>query len=170
MSTLFSPKKHTSSRQITSRPHDKKNPDLAISELFLIKYPGICSGTLKRRPSSSLCQKARGLGATSKWEYFFLQKGTHHAKISRSATRCRSRKHSDDACSCSTRLEGTGRGFQNSTMKCSGACQYGTHRIPGKEGRRPSPTRISSPIILVVVLLCNPTRNSHCKPTRILTS
>ena len=41
-------------------------------------------------------------------------------KIPRSATWFRSRKHSDDACSCSTRLEGTRQGFQNSTMKCSG--------------------------------------------------
>ena len=65
----------------------------------------------RKRPSSSLCQTARGSGATPKWEYFFLQKGTHHAKISRSATRFRSRKHSDDACSCSTRPEGTRRGF-----------------------------------------------------------
>ena len=143
MSTLFSPKKHTSSRQITSRPHDKKNPDLAISELFLIKNPGICSGTLKRRPSSSLCQKARGSGATPKWEYFFLQKGTHHAKILRSATRFHSKKHSDDACSCSARPERTRRGFQSSTIKCSGACRCGTHGIPHKEGRRSGLTRIS---------------------------
>ena len=125
--------KKTSSRQITSRPHDKKNLDLAISELFLIKNPGIYSGTLKRRPSSSLCQKARGSGATPKWEYFFLQKGTHHAKISRSATRFRSRKHSDDACSCSARPEGTRRGFQNSTMKCSGACRYGLIGYPARK-------------------------------------
>ena len=85
-------------------------------------------------------QEARGLhpnGST-----FFFKKGTHHAKISRSATRFCSRKHTDDTCSCSTRLEGTRRGFQNSTMKCSGACRYGTHRIPHKEGRRPSPIRI----------------------------
>ena len=45
----------------------------------------------KKRPSSSLCQTVRGSRATSKWEYFFLQKGTHHAKISRSATRFRSK-------------------------------------------------------------------------------
>ena len=96
----------------------------------------------KRRPSSSLCQIARGSGATPKWEYFFLQKGTHHAKISRSATWFRSRKHSDDACSCSTRPEGTRRGFQSSTIKCSGACRCGTHGIPRKEGRRSSLTRI----------------------------
>ena len=61
----------------------------------------------KRRPSSSLCQTARGLGATPEWEYFFLQKGTHHAKISRSATRFRSRKHSNDACFYLARPEGT---------------------------------------------------------------
>jgi hypothetical protein len=39
----------TSSRQTTSRPHDKKNPDIAISKLFLTKNPGICSGALRRR-------------------------------------------------------------------------------------------------------------------------
>ena len=136
--------KKTSPRQTTSRPHDKKNPDLAISELFLIKNPGICSGTLKRRPSSSLCQKARGSGATPKWEYFFLQKGTHHVKISRSATRFRSRKHSDDACFYLARPEGTRRSFQNSTMKCSGACRCGTHGMPRKKERRSSLTMILS--------------------------
>ena len=144
--TFYSEKAHitkkTSSRQITSRPHDKKNLDLAISELFLIKNPGICLGTLKRRPSSSLCQKARGSGATPKLEYFFLQKGTHHAKISRSATRFRSRKHSDDTCSYLARPEETRRGFQSSTMKCSGACRCGTHEIPHQERRRSSLTRI----------------------------
>ena len=116
----------------------------------LFKEPGYMLGNLstkdpsdfKTRPSSSLYQIARGSGATPKWEYFFLQKGTHHAKISRSATRFRSRKHSDDACSCSTRHEGTRRGFQNSTMKCSGACRCGTHWIPHKEGRRSSLTMI----------------------------
>ena len=48
--TFFFEKAHvtkkTSSRQTTSRPHDKKNPDRAISEFFLIKNPGICSGAL----------------------------------------------------------------------------------------------------------------------------
>ena len=44
-------------------------------------------------------------------------------------------------------------------MKCSGAYRYGTHGIPHKEGRRSSLTRTSFPIILVVVLFCNPTRN-----------
>ena len=41
--TFFFEKAHvtkkTSSRQTTSRPHDKKNPDRAISEFFLIKNP-----------------------------------------------------------------------------------------------------------------------------------
>ena len=31
-------------------------------------------------------------------------------------------KHLDDACTYSAGPEGTRRGFQNSTMKCSGAC------------------------------------------------
>jgi hypothetical protein len=48
--TFFFKKAHvtkkTSSRQTTSRPHDKKNPDRAISEFFLINNPGICSGAL----------------------------------------------------------------------------------------------------------------------------
>ena len=41
--------KKTSSRHATSRPHDKKNPDIAISELFSTKNPGICSGALRVR-------------------------------------------------------------------------------------------------------------------------
>ena len=141
MSALFSPKKRTPlrmflQRQTVSGPHDKKNPNTA-SELFSTRKSGSLStknqGDFKKRPSSSLCQIARGSGATSKWGYFFLQKGTHHAKISRSAARFRSRKHLDNACSCSTRLEGIRRGFQNSTMKCSRACRCGTHRIPPRK-------------------------------------
>ena len=54
MSALFPSKKahitqKTSSRQTTSRPHDKKNPDIAISELFSTENPGICSRALRRR-------------------------------------------------------------------------------------------------------------------------
>ena len=49
--TFFFEKAHvtnkTSSRQTTSRPQDKKNPDRAISEFFFIKNPGICSGALR---------------------------------------------------------------------------------------------------------------------------
>ena len=128
----------------------QKEPGSIYIRVLFDKEPGYMLGSLstknqgdfKKRPSSSLCQTARGSGDTSKWEYFFLQKGTHHVKISRSATRFRSRKHSDDACSCSTRPEGTRRGFKSSTMKCSGACRCGTHGIPRKEGRRSSLTRI----------------------------
>ena len=51
--TFFFEKAHvtkkTSSRQTTSRPHDKKNPDRSISEFFFIKNLGICSGALRRR-------------------------------------------------------------------------------------------------------------------------
>ena len=87
MSPLFSFEKahvtqNTSSRQTTSRPQDKKNPNTAKSELFSTRKPSICSGNLsmknqedfKERPSSSLCQTARGSGATSKWGYFFFKK------------------------------------------------------------------------------------------------
>ena len=68
--------------------------------------------------------------------------GGYTQKIPRSATWFRSGKHSDDACSCSTRLEGTRQGFQNSTMKCLGACRCETYGIPRKEGRRSSLIRI----------------------------
>ena len=116
------------------------------------KEPGYMLGSplmkdqsnFKTRPSSSLFQIARGSRATPRWEYFFLQKSTHHLKIPRNATRFHSRKHSDNACSCSARPEGTRRSFQSSTIKCSGACRYGTHGIPLKEGRRSSLTGILS--------------------------
>ena len=50
----FSSKKRTSPRRLlqdktTSRTHDKKKPDRAISEFFFIKNPGTCSGTFQRR-------------------------------------------------------------------------------------------------------------------------
>ena len=149
MSALFFPKKRTPLRMLLQdrrrQGHKTKRTRTQLHQSpFSTKKSGSLStknqGDFKKRPSSSLCQKARGSGATSKWGYFF-QKDTRHAKILRSTTRFRSRKHSDDACSCSTRLEGTRRGFQNSTMKCSGACQCGIHGIPRKEGRRPSLTR-----------------------------
>ena len=154
--TFFFKKAHvtkkTSSRQTTSRSHDKKNPDLAISELFLIKNPVICSGTLQQRirvnskedPPAPYAKKQEARGLHPNGSTFFLQKGIHHAKISRSATRFRSRKHPDDACSCLARPERIRQGFQSSTMKCSGACRCGTHGIPRKEGRRSSLTRILS--------------------------
>ena len=116
----------------------QKEPEPSYIRALFDKEPGYMlrnpstknQSEFKRRPSSFLCQKARGSGATPKWEYFFLQKGTHHVKISRSATRFRSRKHSDNACFYLARPEGTRQSFQNSTMKCSGACRCGTHRIP----------------------------------------
>ena len=47
-------KKRTSPRRLlqdktTSRNHDKKKPDRAISEFFLIKNPSTCSGTFQWR-------------------------------------------------------------------------------------------------------------------------
>ena len=91
-----------------------------------------------------LVPNSKRLGATPSWMRFFLQKGTHHSKILESATWFRSEKYSDDACFYSARPEGTRRGFQSSTMKCSGACWCGTHGIPHEEGRRSSLTRILS--------------------------
>ena len=147
MSALFSPKKRTPLRMfLQDRRRQDHKTKRTRTHSFSIRKSGSLSTKnqegFKKRPSSSLCQTARGLGATSKWGYFFLQKGKHHAKISQSAIRFRSRKHSNDAFFCSTRLEGTRRGFKNSTMKCSGACRCGTHGIPRKEGTRSSLTRI----------------------------
>ena len=144
--TFFFKKAHitkkTYSRHTTSRPHD-------MSEFFFIKNPGILGypsakdqSNFKTRPSSYLFQIARGSGATPSRIRFFLQKGTQHSKIPESATWFHSRKHSDNACFYSTRPKGTRRGFQSSTMKCSGACRCGTHGIPSKEERRSSLTRI----------------------------
>ena len=42
-------------------------------------------GDFKKRPSSSLCQTARGSGATSKWEYFFFFKKVHTTQRSHEA-------------------------------------------------------------------------------------
>ena len=130
--------KKTYSRHTTSKPHD-------ISEFFLIKNPGILgySPAKDQRhggtwPSSYLFQIARGSGATPSWIRFFLQKGTQRSKIPESGTWFHSRKYSDNACFYSARPEWARRGFQSSTMKCSGACRRGTHRIPHKEERRSS--------------------------------
>ena len=54
LSALFSSKKRTSPRRLlqdktTSRTHDKKKPNRAISEFFFIKNPSTCSGTFQRR-------------------------------------------------------------------------------------------------------------------------
>ena len=138
--TFFSKKAHTtqnaSSRQTVSGSQDKKNPNTAKSEPFFNKEVGEPfdeeSGRLQEKTLKLLVPNSKRLGGYIHMGVLFFQKSTHHTKISRSATRFQSRKHSDDACSCSTGLEGTRRGFQNSTMKCSGACQCGTHRIPRK--------------------------------------
>ena len=53
--------------------------------------------------------------------------GGYTQKISRSATRFRSEKHPDNACTCSARPEGTRRGFQSSTIKYSGATLDADH-------------------------------------------
>ena len=114
------------------------------------KNPGICSGAFRRRiraisrkdPQAPCAKQQEARGLHPNGSTFFFKKGTLHAKISQSATWFRSRKHPNDACSCSARPERTRRGFQSSTMKCSGACRCGTHGIPHKGGRRSSLTRI----------------------------
>ena len=135
----FSSKKCTSPKYFLNADHFKT---------LRQKEPGTSHKTstnkqsnFKTRSSSYLFQIARGSGATPSWMCFFLQKGTHHSKISGSALWFHSRKHSDDTCFYSARPKGTRRGFQSSTMKCSGACRCETHGIPCKEERRSSLTR-----------------------------
>ena len=75
---------------------------------YMLRSPSTKNrSNFKTRPSSYLFQIARGTGATSSWMCFFLQKGTHHSKIPRSATWFHSRKHSDDTCSYLARPEET---------------------------------------------------------------
>ena len=130
-----------SSRQTTSRPHDKKNMDQSISEFFLIKNLGICSEPFDEESEQFQDKTLQLLVLNSKrlggymMGVLFIQKSTHHSKIPRSATWFHSRKHSGDACSYSARPGGTRQGFRSSTMKCSGACRCGTHRIHRKEAR-----------------------------------
>ena len=151
MSALFSPKKRTPLRMLLQdrrhQGHKTKRTRTQLNQSpFFNKEIGEPfdeeSGRLQEKTLKLLVPNSKRLGGYIHMGVLFFKKGTHHTKISRSATRFQSRKHSDDACSCSTRLEGTSRGFQNSTMKCSGACQCGTHGIPCKEGRRTSLTRI----------------------------
>ena len=150
--TFFFKKAHvtkkTSLRKTTSRPHDKKNSDRSISEFFLIKNPGICSEPFDEESEQFQDKTLQLLVPNSKrlegytMGVLFLPKSTHHSKIPGNATWFHSRKHSGDACSCSTRPGGTRQGFRSSTMKCSGACRCGTHGIPRKEERRSSLIRI----------------------------
>ena len=84
--TFFFEKAHvtkkTSSRQTTSRPHDKKNPDRAISEFFFIKNPGICSGAFRRRiraisrqnPPAFCSKQQEARGLHSDGSTFFFKK------------------------------------------------------------------------------------------------
>ena len=72
----------TSSRQTTSRPHDKKNPDIAKSELFSTKNPGICSGALRRRimaisrkdPQAPCAKQQEARGLHPNGSTFFFKK------------------------------------------------------------------------------------------------
>ena len=75
----------TSSRQTTSRIHDKKNLERSTSEFFLIKNSTKNQSNFKTRPSSSLFQTARGSGATPRWEYFFFKKKVHTTRRSHEA-------------------------------------------------------------------------------------
>jgi hypothetical protein len=114
---------------------------------------------LKTRPSNSLFQIARSSGATLSECTF--PKSAHHSKISRSATRFHSRKHSDDACFYSVKPEGTRQGFQSSTMKCSGLVNAGPTGYPTRKGEDLARLGLS---------ICNSCSIVTCNPTRTLAS
>ena len=119
----------------------QKEPGTSHIRVLFDKTSVSNQSNFKKRSSSSLFQIARGSGATTRWMYFFFTKHSplegpkKRYKVSLESTRI-------TFCSYLTRLEGAKRDFQSSTMKCSGACRCGTHRIPRKGERRSSPTRI----------------------------
>ena len=71
----------------------QKEPGPSYIRVLLDKEPRYMLGSpstknqsnFKTRPSSSLFQKARGLGATPRWEYFFLKKKVHTTRRSHEA-------------------------------------------------------------------------------------
>ena len=148
MSALFLRKsarhQKTYSTQTTSRHYDKKNPERAIFEFFFHKTSTNNQSNFKTRSSSSLFQLARGSGATTRWMYFFQKKALTTRRSQEALQGFAPESTRMTFCSYSTRLERAKRDFQSSTMKCSGACRCGTHRIPRKGERRSSPTRILS--------------------------
>jgi hypothetical protein len=73
---------------------------------------------LQRRPSNSLFQNSKRLGATLS-ECIFLE-SAHNSKISRSTTWLLSRNHSNEACFYSARPRGTRRGFQDQPYSARG--------------------------------------------------
>ena len=154
MSALFPSKKRTSLRRLLQ---DRRLQGHTTKRTWTYLYPSSFrqrtrvyarepfdeeSEQFQDKTLQLLIPNSKRLGGYTKMGVFFLQKSTHHSKIPRSAIWFHSRKYSDDACSYSTMPEGTRRGFQSSTMKCSGACRCGTHGIPRKEGRRSSLTMI----------------------------
>ena len=80
-------KKRTSPKRLfqdktTSRTHDKKKPDRAISKFFLIKNPGTCSRTFQRRiraisrqdPPAPCTKQQEARGLHPKGSTFFFKK------------------------------------------------------------------------------------------------
>ena len=80
---FFLQKKCTSPRRLlqdktTSRNHDKKKPDRAISEFFLIKNPGTHSVTFQDKTLQLLVPNSKRLGGYTQWVHFFLRKSARH--------------------------------------------------------------------------------------------
>ena len=145
MSALFLQKsarhQKTSSTQTTSRHYDKKNPERAIFEFFLIKLRRTIRATSRQDPPAP-CSNSKRLEGYNQMDVLFLQKALTTRRSQEALQGFAPESTRMTFCSYSTRLERAKRDFQSSTMKCSGACRCGTHRIPRKRERRSSPTRI----------------------------
>ena len=147
MSALFSSKKRTSPKEdCLNADHFKtlrqKEPGTSHIRVLFDKPSTNNQSNFKTRSSSSLFQIARGSGATTRWMYFFFKKALTTRRSQEALQGFTPESTRMTFCSYSTRLERAKRDFQSSTMKCSGACRCGTHRIPHKGERRSSLTRI----------------------------
>ena len=142
----FSSKKRTSPKDFLNADHFKtlrqKEPGTSHIRVLFDKTSANNQSNFKKRSSSSLFQIARGSGATTRWMYFFF---TKHSPLEGPKKRYKVFTPESTRitfCSYLTRPERAKRDFQRSTMKCSGACRCGTHRIPRKRDKRSSSTRI----------------------------
>ena len=142
----FSSKKCTSPKDFLNADHFKtlrqKEPGTSHIRVLFDKTSTNNQNNFKTRSSSSLFQIARGSGATTRWMYFFFKKALTTRRSQEALQGFTPESTRMTSCSYLTRLEGAERDFQSSTMKCSGACRCGTHRIPRKRERRSSSTRI----------------------------
>jgi hypothetical protein len=111
---------------------NKKNPDICSGAAGYISSYEIFnfSNEKNSRPFNFLFQIARGSGATLSECTFSSKKCTSLKRLLQDKTT--SRLHVERT---RTKLDSPGKAREtrrpsSSTMKCSGACQGGTHRVP----------------------------------------